>query len=420
MATKLVGQDGTPVKYQGQDVYSFDYAGVVKGVDMERRKLVMVGTDETRDRDGDIIRLSGWKMDNYKKNPVFLWAHNYGSVPIARAEKVIKKKDPPRMEFQLSFPTKGIYPFADMILELYGGKFINTSSVGFIPSKWEPIPEEEKGSGPDNPYGRVYTSQELLELSGCAVPSNPNALQNALKGKNFGFKQDDLVKYLSGATLIPRPDKEDDVLDEIIKSETEIVDETHIQVQVPDNLVSSSAAVDPSSAPSIVTQTIETVDGVVVPPQEDVPPAEEKVDVPPVINDNKQEELPAVETPEEEEDKKGTVGNIVMDDIKVGVYTIMDSLDTLNLTVASLVEDVKGIQASLTKVIEEGQGKPVVAEIPASSILREAYRESRNKPEPTPKSPTAAPVDTGYTTESVTELAKAMKGFAEALKSIKL
>lgn len=235
MATKLVGQDGTPVKYQGQDVFSCDYSGVVKGVDMEKRRLIMIGTDETRDRDGDIIRLSGWKMDNYRKNPVFLWAHNYGSVPIARAEKVTKRKDPPRMEFQLVFPTKGIYPFADMILELYDGKFINTSSVGFIPAKWEPIPEEEKGDT-DNPYGRLYVSQELLELSGCAVPSNPNALQNALKGKDFGFKQDDLVKYLSGATLIPRPIKEDDVLDEVIKTETEIVDETHIQVQVPDKL----------------------------------------------------------------------------------------------------------------------------------------------------------------------------------------
>jgi len=270
MAIKLVKQDGSPVTYLGKEVFSFDYSGVVKEVDINRRILTMIGTDETRDRDGDIIRLSGWNLDNYKKNPVFLWAHNYGSVPLARAEKVIKRKEPPRMEFQLQFPTKGIYPFADMILELYLEKIINTSSVGFIPSKWNPIEEDNKEGNNRVSYGREYISQELLELSGCAVPSNPNAVQNALKGRSFGFKEDDLLKYLTGASLIPRPDKEDDVMGELEKSaDTEIVDETTIQVQVAESLDKPEGTDDTESP------MVEEVPPIPVEEKADDPPTEE-------------------------------------------------------------------------------------------------------------------------------------------------
>lgn len=513
MAHKLVGPDGTPVKYQGQEIFSCDYSGVVKGVDMEKRRLIMVGTDETRDRDGDIIRLSGWKLDNYRKNPVFLWAHNYGSVPIGRAEKVTKRKDPPRMEFQLVFPTKGIYPFADMILELYEGKFINTSSVGFIPAKWEPIPEDEKGEGPDNPYGRVYVNQELLELSGCAVPSNPNALQNALKGKNFGFKQDDLVKYLSGTTLIPRPDKEDDVLEELDKSESDIVDETVIQVQVPDNLNDSStnsAAFNKDVSFSITeSETVSTgmaeitTGSVIIPqkefddliPKEDVEilevekieddvalkpfpnehacrianPADfdkfarkncfRKVDEKCVdyifgIKDNKSH-LQALRFDKEvwtEAAAKGVCERVGgsfeaakppkqaeldpsidpglelhvldpdedMEEVKTRLDKVEIALNTINQTLQSMVESVKGFQTSLTKVTEESQRKPDTGVDPASAILRDGFRQSKTKPEPTPKPSGGTSVGGGYSPESVRELTQVLIDFSKALKSIKL
>ena len=411
MATKLVGQDGSPVKYQGQDVYSCDYAGVVKGVDMEKRQMIMTGTDETRDRDGDIIRLSGWKLDNYKKNPVFLWAHNYGSVPIARSEKVTKKKEPARMDFHLQFPTKGIYPFADMILELYDGKFINTSSVGFIPQKWEPIPDDEKGNGPENPYGRVFISQELLELSGCAVPSNPNALQNALKGRTFGFKQDDLLKYLTGGTLIPRPENEDDVLAELDKSETEIVDETVVQVQVLDNL--SATITDNSGAVSAssISNDTNTTGTCIIPPTEVlILSSEEIVDVIPDNKDNKQDD-PVVEDPED------TPEEMRMEDLDKKLDLLLSSVASINQTLQSLVESVKGIQTSLTKVNGDSQRKPNTEVDPSSVVLRDAFRQGKVKVTP---EPTSGMNRGGYKPESVLELRQAMVDLAKALKFVNL
>ena len=48
------------------------------------RILSFVGTTATRDRMGDEIAVSGWDLKHYKKNPVFLWAHNYSELPIGR------------------------------------------------------------------------------------------------------------------------------------------------------------------------------------------------------------------------------------------------------------------------------------------------------------------------------------------------
>jgi len=415
MANKLLEQDGSPVKYQGREVFGADFAGAIKAVDIEKRKLVMVGTDESMDRDGDIIRLSGWKLENYRKNPVFLWAHNYGSVPLARAEKVIKKQNPSRMEFQLIFPTKTIYPFADMILELYGEKIINTSSVGFIPSKWEPHSDEEKEK---NPYGRVYTSQELLELSGCPVPSNPNALQNALKGKNFGFQQDDLVKYLSGATLIPRPENEDDVLDELYKSEseTEIVDETSaILVQVPELLEEFEASFSPSPGISERDAETDTVDPLVTTTES----AEETVEVPGVESATVDPIDPDEVSPSSPIAPSESIEELMAEDLEENLINIMSRLDSIEQTLGSLADGVKDVQTTLTKVIEEGQRRSSNESDPASLVLRDAFSRAKIKPEPTPK-PSDGTNAGGYPPESIQELKRVMSDLSQALKSIKL
>ena len=36
-----------------------------------------VASDESVDRYGDIIRASGWQLDNFRKNPVLLFAHDF-------------------------------------------------------------------------------------------------------------------------------------------------------------------------------------------------------------------------------------------------------------------------------------------------------------------------------------------------------
>src|SRR6266404_7321320 len=37
-------------------------------------------SDQTLDRYQEVITVAGWKLDNYRKNPVFQNAHSYGSL----------------------------------------------------------------------------------------------------------------------------------------------------------------------------------------------------------------------------------------------------------------------------------------------------------------------------------------------------
>ena len=366
---KLVAPDGTPILFKGQEIFVGELPGVVKEVNMEKRSMVMTGTDETVDRDGDIIRLSGWDLENYKVNPVFLWAHNYGSVPLARAEKVIKRREPARMDFYLLFPTKGIHPFADMILQLYSEMIINASSVGFIPKQWKDMeqpPPENQTDGVRNrrTWGREYLKQELLELSGCAVPANPNALQNALTGKGFNFKPEDMLKWLTGVTVVPRPEKSDDILEEITKTKTEIIDETTSpQVQVPDTVVPT-------------------------------PPPEEK---------KESEVVPLSETPPEE--IKSTLVKIMVDegDIK----EIKSNLTTISQGITSLTELIKGFKVSQEKSNGKDQLGPEEKGGAASVILQEGFEQGKNKPQ--------APA---LNLEGLDELKKVAQDFRTLLKQI--
>ncbi len=237
MANTILLGNGETLKVNGKEVFEEVLLGSVKQVDVEKRKMTMIGTNETVDRDGDIVLTNGGKLDNYRKNPVYLWAHDYHSVPLARAEKIIKRRDPIRMEFHLIYPSKGLHPFADMILDLYGENMINASSIGFIPNQWEPIEQEgERKPNARNFWNpRKYTDWELLELSGCAVPANPDALQNALKAKAFmGMPIAEVQKLLQGKVGLPMPPKVDDIMGELQLKMADFIDETKpVMIQVP-------------------------------------------------------------------------------------------------------------------------------------------------------------------------------------------
>jgi len=216
MAEKLVLPDG-------KKILTRDFTNVIKSVDVNKRQIVMRGTDETVDRQGEVVMMSGWDLKNYLKNPVFLWAHDYGSVPLAAASKVIKKKgSDPHLLFYLDWPTKELFPFADMILNLYQEKIINASSVGFFPLKSENMDEDaESYWAPQR-----YLKQDLLELSGCAVPCNPNAVQSAVKSIG-GIKA--WVEYIIGEQKhMSAPDNADDILEEVdkLRQNVEFIDET--------------------------------------------------------------------------------------------------------------------------------------------------------------------------------------------------
>lgn len=230
MAYQLKDEKGEVVKHDGNEVFATDVIGAVKAVNKDERTLVIVGSDETKDRDGDIIMVSGWEMENFRKNPVFLFAHDHHGVPIGSATKVVRRKNPARLEFHEKFPSEGIYPFADMILALFQEKVLNASSVGFMPKKWEELEKTDDDVERWFP-GRRFVKQELLELSAVAVPSNPSALQINSLVKSFKTKSLDEIKEMMN------PKDRDLILEQLFVKEIEIEDEDKsFMVQVPEQI----------------------------------------------------------------------------------------------------------------------------------------------------------------------------------------
>lgn len=123
-------------------------------------------SDESVDRDRDIIKADGWKLDNFRKNPVFLQMHGHGEYPIGRFERVWTADK--ELMGTVRFADEGTSPAADLAYQLYKQGIMNAVSVSFSAEKDD---YEENDHG-----GYTYASQELLECSAVPVPSNQNAL----------------------------------------------------------------------------------------------------------------------------------------------------------------------------------------------------------------------------------------------------
>ena len=255
MAYQIKNKEGEVIQRDGKDMMASDIAGVVKGVNLDKRTLRILATDETRDRDGDIVTMKGWDFENFIKNPVFLWGHDYGSVPLAAAVKMERKRNPSRLVLTHKFPTPGVHPFADMVLQLYHERVINAGSVGFIPFDWEEIKDSEEDKPKRRGWSnRKFTKQELLEHSGCAVPANPNAVQESIASamKAIDFKYDDKVKLyraFCGEEALELSAEEktaaEEEIAELIEKGVEVEEDTKIQVQVPEDLTAEIKGIIP-------------------------------------------------------------------------------------------------------------------------------------------------------------------------------
>ena len=156
----------------------------IKETAPESRVLRFIGSDATEDRSQEVMTVEGWELDNYVKNPVILFGHDYSNPPVGKAINVIVGEK--GLEFEVEFASKETYPFADTVFRLVKEGFMRAVSVGFIP----------KENNYDPKTGKNYiTKKELLELSIVPVPCNPNAL--ALAFEKGMFSEDEVAQIKS-------------------------------------------------------------------------------------------------------------------------------------------------------------------------------------------------------------------------------
>lgn len=117
---------------------------------------VAVATDLTEDRDGEVVNPAGVDLNNFLKNPVLLWAHDYRLPPIGKVVDI--RKEDNRILFTPQFNMQDSH--AKSIWQMFKDGFLNAFSIGFM------LKERD---------GKLLTKTELLEISAVPVPSNPNA-----------------------------------------------------------------------------------------------------------------------------------------------------------------------------------------------------------------------------------------------------
>lgn len=205
-----------------KDSVGASQAGVIDSV---------IGSTAVLDRMGDIIDQAGWDLKDYTNNPVILWGHNIDEErpPIAKALKVWvdgKGTKDAKLMFRVMFDLADSFA-ADIYRKIKEG-FINTVSVGFMPTEWEELE-------PGNFWGGLrYTAQQLLELSFVPVPANPQALV----GLRSFAKEDKRFTPIEETKLF-RPLVDKKVLAEIFHKK-----EADVEVKAEDVAVDTSGGVD--------------------------------------------------------------------------------------------------------------------------------------------------------------------------------
>ena len=139
-----------------------------EAVDARRRSVVIAANE--RARTAPEIDLAGLQFDNYRRNPVVMWAHDStgrspsGGLPIGRTLS-ISRADDGGIVAEFEFLEDD--PFAQRIRNAWDRGFLQAASISWLPVETRPA----DGGGIRD------VRAELLEWSIVSVPADPDALR---------------------------------------------------------------------------------------------------------------------------------------------------------------------------------------------------------------------------------------------------
>lgn len=142
-----------------------DFGGIAEDEE-EGRPIRFIASTEGVARDGWVIEAGGWNLENYRKNPVVLWAHDYmgRNLPVGRAVNVEVSEG--KLVADIQFDRQDA--FAAMIERKYREGFLSAVSVG-----WDTKAIRPPKTNGDAPH---IAEAELLDISAVPVPGDPDAL----------------------------------------------------------------------------------------------------------------------------------------------------------------------------------------------------------------------------------------------------
>lgn len=158
------------------------------------------------DRTGESIDTSGINTEDYMKNPVVLYGHDYQGLPIGKATKVTSFKNKMVAQFQLAIAE---YPFAATVAAMIKGGYLNAVSIGGIVTKW------------DETFTNIL-GMNMLEFSVVPVPANPHAVITAsfeqATGKTAAVVAEEFHDFVEKSTAEKLKTLDSNALSEHIKS----------------------------------------------------------------------------------------------------------------------------------------------------------------------------------------------------------
>lgn len=115
------------------------------------------------DRDGEVVVQEGIDYKDFENNPVVLWGHEWGSMPIGKVTKLYYDDIEEKTYADVKFAST---PRAQEVKTLVKEGMVRTTSIGFMVDDWDW----------NETTGIVkLTKTKLLELSIVAIPANPDA-----------------------------------------------------------------------------------------------------------------------------------------------------------------------------------------------------------------------------------------------------
>jgi HK97 family phage prohead protease len=147
-------------------------AWVTGTVDLDKRLVTIVASDETVDRYGDVIVASGWDVESYRRNPVVLLDHRYSVSSIVGTAAV--KVESKQLKARITVDDPELNADAAVVMAKLRAGSLRAVSVGFIVGDTEYIRDKD-----DRITGVRILQSELLEISFVAVPANPSAVLSA-------------------------------------------------------------------------------------------------------------------------------------------------------------------------------------------------------------------------------------------------
>lgn len=156
-----------------------------KQINEQTYEVDFVASTEAYDRMGDSIKLDGWELDRFRKNPVILFGHDYYSFPVGKAVDVAVRNGALMVKIKFAVNESEA---AKECWELVKGGYLNAVSVGFIPKRWE-----YRSQDGDTPSGMDVMAAELLEISIVPVPAHQDAL---IQARSAGIQTQLISKML--------------------------------------------------------------------------------------------------------------------------------------------------------------------------------------------------------------------------------